>query len=130
MTNDIAMLKLEPSVKCSANVQPICLPDPKQDVTNLRATVTGWGQIGNRDQPAVRLQESNTTIRSDRRCELLFNARGIAYIPPYHIRTYDMKLESTCYGDRGSPLFSVIEGISYIFGIASFGPSDCTYPNG
>lgn len=46
-THDIALIKLQIPVNFNANTQPICLPSPKDTLTQpgTVCTVAGWGSL-------------------------------------------------------------------------------------
>lgn len=44
---DLAILVLSDSVAFSSFIQPVCLPDPDEVISDLRGTVVGWGTTEN-----------------------------------------------------------------------------------
>lgn len=124
MENDIALIKVKPSIKIDNDkIKP--LPLSSEDVKEGKTVeVCGWGVIDDCDRPANDVQCIKQTIISNGKCE---ESHKVIYpysrkrIFPSHICASNPKDSTTCVGDEGGPL--VVDG--KIIGITSWG-KQCT----
>ena len=81
---------------------PICLPDPAQDYDNVKALVTGWGDLQYGGQRPDFLQEVNVTTMTNQQCrQQKHNSRSIT---DSMICAEGEAGRDACAGFDGSPL--------------------------
>ena len=97
-------------------VQPICLPDPAQDYSNVNALVTGWGRTKYKGDQSPILKKARVTT---------FQCKESNY--PVHKITENMICakaagRDACKGDSGGPLAVLGQDGSYSqIGVVSWG---------
>ena len=97
---------------------PICLPDPAQDYDNVKALVTGWGDLQYGGQLPDILQEVKVTTMTNQRCRWKYDHSSIT---DYMICAGDVGRDS-CQGDSGGPLSVLGQDDRYSqIGIVSWG---------
>ncbi|XP_050512830.1 CLIP domain-containing serine protease HP8-like [Diabrotica virgifera virgifera] len=124
--NDIAIIKLNQTVKYTNFIRPICLPEPNEESSrNDRLMIAGWGLTEHGD--------TNVKIK----VELLFRMRDecMTAYRPIGLILSDSQIcaggnygKDSCKGDSGGPLMkrSIPNPFQwYQEGIVSFGNSDC-----
>lgn len=123
---DIALMELSEPVVFTDKIRPICLPTKSMEsFDNLK--FTGWGrhQIGNDEMSKV-LKEYDATGLDTNTCR----GRANRHLPPHmrqdailpeHLCIAFEQHSSTCVGDSGSPLASVIQGRSVQAGVMNWG---------
>lgn len=130
LANDIAIIKLDGSVRYGRNIQPICLPDgyKDQDLTALLVnpdpTIVGWGSTRPGGGSESILRQARTPVVPLDEC-----AR--AYREVSRVTIGDTKMcagrgvRDTCNGDSGGALMSPKLGQAWsVVGVTSFGV-DC-----
>ncbi|XP_065336733.1 trypsin-1-like [Cloeon dipterum] len=122
LTNDIAILEVNPPFTFNADKKPAVLPK-KYEVTpaGSSGTIVGWGWTESSYDDGLR--KAQVRIWNQLVCKLAY----INIIIPSHICAGGNDVYvSTCYGDSGGPLF--VDGI--LVGITSFVRECATYdPN-
>ncbi|XP_036357275.1 MAM and LDL-receptor class A domain-containing protein 2-like isoform X2 [Octopus sinensis] len=122
--NDIGLIYIKSKIKMSANVQPICLPEnpaPK----DKECYVTGWGMNEKGTYPTT-LHETKVYLLEDSFCKKYYSRIGNATFCANHREDN----QPTCYVDSGGPLACRdTYGNWVIYGITSFGKSECTGPD-
>ena len=151
--NDIALIELRTRVRYSKNVQPICLPYPKEDFTGKYALVSGWGhtQFGNLqflflDEYLItkpfyfnlgthklpkKLQVVEVPILERDFCHALYAKAGFQRTFPLTTLCagYPEGKKDSCTGDSGGPLMIQREDNTWVLaGIVSNGIR-CAEPN-
>lgn len=133
--NDIALIKLNASVRLFYAVQPIKLPSyTEADSTyeNLFSDATGWGLIEDNAAPTINdmskiLQVLSVPIMNIDVCGEYYNDEDTIYVTKSNLCTSGYKNKGTCNGDSGGPL--VYDG--KLIGISSIGSTRCEecYPS-
>ncbi|XP_066964322.1 trypsin-1-like [Macrobrachium rosenbergii] len=77
MNNDIAILSLASPAILNNRVKPICLPDANKDFSNVKATVTGWGNTQEGGGYTSQLQEVEVPTMSNDRCKKAYSPEDI-----------------------------------------------------
>ncbi|XP_054719041.1 serine proteinase stubble-like [Uloborus diversus] len=107
-SNDLALLKLRRALEFDERRQPICLPDPDQDLAGRNATVVGWGWLNELDKgKAKRLQKVQVPILNNSICAQWYSEEynGYVQIHDYQICAgYKEGGKDSCQGDSGGPL--------------------------
>jgi len=133
--NDIAIIRLDKSIKFSETIRPICIPRSDDDLPTKRiCIVTGWGrnesqnaQIGKHQNE---LKQAQLELHPSATCRKLWY--GSADWENAHICGGPLSgKESTCMGDSGGPYVCQNDDKSWSQqGIVSFGASArCSTPN-
>ena len=126
VANDIALLKLtKPIANFGSSAIPICLPNYRPPVNNLK--LTGWGLNNDQDhggQVSNTLQEIDFAVISDMRCAREWST--INKVDPTKQICAGKSMHSSCQGDSGGPLTTNVQGKQYQVGITSFGAPDCS----
>ncbi|XP_034561823.1 serine protease 53-like [Notolabrus celidotus] len=117
--NDIMLLKLSGNASLTNAVQLIA---PKRGRLG-QCDTAGWGDIGDNNTLASRLQEVNVTLLSLRRCQRRWGAVPIVRSMVCGIGA--QVLQGFCSGDSGGPL--VCDGAAA--GVVSFSGRRCGDPN-
>ncbi|KAJ8967877.1 hypothetical protein NQ317_016089 [Molorchus minor] len=119
--NDIAILKLEKSVKKSKYVIPICLPPPhlkNEKFIGSRATVAGWGTTYYGGKESTMQRHAILPVWNNEDCNK-------AYFQPittnFICAGYAEGKVDACQGDSGGPLMVLREAHWFQIGIVSFG---------
>ncbi|XP_074052091.1 brain-specific serine protease 4-like [Macrotis lagotis] len=123
---DIALVRLNHSIKFSEHILPICLPDSTVDLLpGTSCWIAGWGSIGDGvplPYPQT-LQKLKVPIISSETCSRLY-WRGVGQ----EIITSDMLCagylegkKDACLGDSGGPLMCQVNGSWLLGGIISWG---------
>ncbi|CRK91828.1 CLUMA_CG005451, isoform A [Clunio marinus] len=136
--NDIALIRLNTSVKFSPAVNPICLPVTKKDRLkssfNKTFTVMGFGTTESGFKSNIMLKTNVSFIKNEECDKTYEKIERIKKISKGQICAGDEGINDSCKGDSGGPLISEIEidktGKVKIFqyGIVSFGVSCGTHP--
>ncbi|XP_054722085.1 serine proteinase stubble-like [Uloborus diversus] len=74
--NDLALLRFYEPVSLRANIVPICLPKPLDDVAGRMAVVTGWGRLAEEGELPGSLHEVSMPILTNKECEEMYSAAG------------------------------------------------------
>ncbi|XP_048646015.1 testisin-like [Marmota marmota marmota] len=130
---DIALLRLDSSVKYTNLIQPICIvPSALEFENRTDCWVTGWGDIREgEDLPSpYTLQEVQVSIINTTICNHLYQMSDFRY-SIWGDMVCAGQLEGgkdSCFGDSGGPLVCELEGLWYQIGIVSWGVG-CGRPN-
>eukprot|EP00096_Caligus_rogercresseyi_P013026 TRINITY_DN5687_c0_g1_i1.p1 TRINITY_DN5687_c0_g1~~TRINITY_DN5687_c0_g1_i1.p1 ORF type:complete len:602 (-),score=82.89 TRINITY_DN5687_c0_g1_i1:318-2123(-) len=129
--NDLALIKLERSVRFRDNIIPICLPGNDDLLIGETGIVAGWGRMSNGGQLPNVLQYVSVPIVSNNKCESMFLKAGRNEAIPdiFLCAGYDDGGRDSCQGDSGGPL--VVKGQDgryFLGGIISWGIG-CAQPN-
>merc|ERR1712004_246883 len=103
---DIALLKTTEDIEFNDGVQPICLPPADQTYGEDRTMflASGWGSMG--DSYATKLMQVALPYVSQEKCQYLL---GSYYVHEAVICAGFLEGgKSTCYGDSGGPLATII----------------------
>ncbi|XP_078416606.1 enteropeptidase [Cetorhinus maximus] len=118
--SDIALMHLVSPVNYTEFVQPVCLPDRKQQFSpGMMCYIAGWGKVLQSGPPASVLQEAEIPLVSNRKCQ--------EQLPQYNITGnmmctgYEAGGVDTCQGDSGGPLVCKQDSLWFLAGITSFG---------
>jgi secreted trypsin-like serine protease len=121
--NDIAMLILRDSVRFSANVAPICLPNSAyaDEFIGKQVVVAGWGLESN-NQPSTELKQTSMVLmdNEDMRCRANLNEFNRKMM--YCAMGLGIERTSICIGDSGGPLIYKDIDRWYLLGIVSYVP--------
>jgi secreted trypsin-like serine protease len=121
--NDIALIKTGTVITFSANIQPICAPDPANDYVYYKSQCSGWGSVnsGGVCCPAV-LRYVTLNVTTNAFCDAVYTTYTIY---PDMICATDntgMNERDSCQGDSGGPLsVKSAGGIFSLIGIVSWG---------
>ncbi|XP_037530723.1 serine protease 57-like [Nematolebias whitei] len=121
LANDIMLLKLSGRAQLTKEVQLIPL-QTEQLTTGSACITAGWGDIGDNETLANRLQEVNVTVLSNKSCKRIWKEASITetMVCAMGARSF----QGFCSGDSGGPL--VCGGAAA--GIVSFSGRRCGDP--
>ncbi|KAM9763058.1 mast cell protease 1A-like [Menidia menidia] len=122
--NDIMLLKLSARAQLNDAVQVIPLK-PGRVRTPSNCLIPGWGDIGDNNTLANRLQEVNVTILSRRACQRRWSGVPILGSMICGVGVGDRVPQGFCSGDSGGPL--VCDGA--VAGVVSFSGRRCGVPS-
>ncbi|XP_046302073.1 testisin-like [Marmota monax] len=130
---DIALLRLDSSVKYTNLIQPICIvPSALEFENRTDCWVTGWGDIREgEDLPSpYTLQEVQVSIINTTICNHLYQMSDFRYSIWGDMVCAGQLAggKDSCFGDSGGPLVCELEGLWYQIGIVSWGVG-CGRPN-
>uniref|UniRef100_A0A6P7FRR7 CLIP domain-containing serine protease n=1 Tax=Diabrotica virgifera virgifera TaxID=50390 RepID=A0A6P7FRR7_DIAVI len=121
--NDIALIRLNRSVKFSRFIYPICLPHPNEAArVGDRVIVAGWGKTESSSRSNIKLKVE-IPIAQRSQCTRAFASAGII-LKNSQICAGGQRGRDSCAGDSGGPLMKTVEDDSstwYQEGIVSFG---------
>ncbi|XP_056631648.1 uncharacterized protein LOC130441829 [Diorhabda sublineata] len=121
--NDIALIRLNKSVKFSSFIQPLCLPNINEAAAiGERVVVAGWGKTESSGRSSKKLKVE-IPIAQRRQCTTAFSSAGIN-LENSQICAGGERGKDSCSGDSGGPLMKTVKGdVStwYLEGIVSFG---------
>ncbi|CAH1723407.1 unnamed protein product [Aphis gossypii] len=128
--NDIALLRLDNTVKFNDHIRPACLNNNNNIDYSHKVTATGWGSIEYGDRSSDHLLKVDLDLIDNRRCNKLYEAESKTRTLSRGI--IDSMLcagdlaggHDTCLGDSGGPLVVRSEKNACVFnliGITSFG---------
>ncbi|XP_055936212.1 serine protease 33-like isoform X2 [Argiope bruennichi] len=124
-SNDLALLKLKRPLVFDAYTQPICLPDPDQDLEGRNATAVGWGWMNEiENAKAKRLQKVQVPILNNTICEKWYAEVYSSYVRIYNYQIcagYKEGGKDACQGDSGGPLVMKDGDHFSIIGVVSAG---------
>jgi secreted trypsin-like serine protease len=121
--NDISLIKTTDAITFSADIQPICAPDPANDYVSYKSQCSGWGSInsGGVCCPQV-LRYVTLNVTTNAFCDAVYTTYTIY---PDMICATDntgMNERDSCQGDSGGPLSTKsASGIFSLIGIVSWG---------
>ncbi|XP_017049583.1 uncharacterized protein LOC108093796 isoform X2 [Drosophila ficusphila] len=129
MNNDIALVVLKSPLKFSDYVQPICLPDKKDElVENRKCTISGWGSIKSGvSTPAQVLKSAELPILADNVCKQP-NVYGSAMSEGMFCAGSMDESVDACEGDSGGPLVCSDDDGETLYGLISWG-QHCGFKN-
>ncbi|KAL6065676.1 hypothetical protein STEG23_028037 [Scotinomys teguina] len=127
--SDVALLRLEKSLDCSANIKPVRLTSGSLEVTSkYPCWVTGWGMhhMYASLPPPYRLQQVRVKIVDNAICEQLYHNATRHHYRDHKFIQDDMLCagsegRGTCYGDSGGPLVCKVAGSWNLVGVVSWG---------
>ncbi|KAI5638895.1 trypsin domain-containing protein [Phthorimaea operculella] len=122
--NDVAIITI-PHVNFNANIQPIALPSGNNNFVGASATIIGFGRTGDGNAHNINpvtqsLAFAQANVIANSVCQNTFGGGVISSticINTQHGR-------STCGGDSGGPLQTVVNGQTVLIGVTSFGHID------
>ncbi|XP_060679438.1 transmembrane protease serine 12-like [Hemiscyllium ocellatum] len=123
LEHDVALLRLHNAIVYSPYVQPICLPHPHQQLTQLNPCyITGWGARETNGPSSDILQEAEVDLIPNKVCNRHDWYNGII-TPRMRCAGFEAGLVDGCQGDSGGPLecFDHRDARFYLLGISSFG---------
>ncbi|XP_078250228.1 hepatocyte growth factor activator serine protease [Pogona vitticeps] len=124
--NDIALVKLKKTKQhCAVKsqfVRPICLPENGMSFPdNFKCQIAGWGHLyENASSYSHILQEASVPIIPDYKCRN-YDVYGAELSDNMFCAGYLDGRSDACQGDSGGPLTCVKDGITYLYGIISWG---------
>nr|XP_008114135.1 PREDICTED: hepatocyte growth factor activator isoform X1 [Anolis carolinensis] len=124
--NDIALIKLKKSKqRCAVKsqfVQPICLPEKGMSFPDhYKCQIAGWGHLHeNSSSYSHVLQETSVQIIPDYKCQN-YEVYGADISENMFCAGFLEGKTDACQGDSGGPLACAKDGISYLYGIISWG---------
>ncbi|XP_067325052.1 hepatocyte growth factor activator isoform X1 [Anolis sagrei] len=124
--NDIALIKLKKSKqRCSVKsqfVQQICLPEKGMSFPdNYKCQIAGWGHLHqNSSNYSHVLQETSVPIIPDYKCQN-YEVYGADISENMFCAGFLDGRSDACQGDSGGPLACAKDGISYLYGVISWG---------
>jgi len=130
LQNDICLLELEDSIKFHKFAQPVCLPEKNSRVDKVPlgqgslCYVAGWGRVGEHENSARILQETQVPIVNNTVCSKAFenNEEGQTIIEDQVICAgYAEGGIDACQGDSGGPLICVEDDKPMLRGVVSWG---------
>uniref|UniRef100_A0A914DI40 Peptidase S1 domain-containing protein n=1 Tax=Acrobeloides nanus TaxID=290746 RepID=A0A914DI40_9BILA len=100
ITNDIAVLEVDPEIKFTNRVQPVCLPssDESQTADQEIGWVTGWGTTSENGRVSNRLKQADVPFVSAQKCNEHQSIQKKIQICAGEAG------EDACQGDSGGPL--------------------------
>ncbi|KAG5668683.1 hypothetical protein PVAND_016612 [Polypedilum vanderplanki] len=132
--NDIAMIYLRTATESIYNAYIGTIPLPKSHVnTNLdgrSSIVSGFGRTSDNSTQSQFLKYVQLYIASNSVCEGIY---GTNVVRDTNICVATTTTASTCSGDSGGGLTTVLDGTNYVVGIVSFGAAascEMGYPAG
>merc|ERR1712038_635944 len=108
LTNDICLLKLAKPLEMTDYIQPIALPESKQDTEEGEPiTVTGWGSLseGGLILPNV-LHKVSVPVVGDDACNEYYSSSGYSIVDSMICAGLPEGGKDSCQGDSGGPFFS------------------------
>ncbi|XP_028917909.1 hepatocyte growth factor activator isoform X1 [Ornithorhynchus anatinus] len=124
--HDIALIRLKKKEdRCSVKsqfVQPICLPETGTVFPdNYKCQIAGWGHVNeNMTNYSKFLQEALIPLIPDSKCSSP-EVYGADLSPNMLCAGYFDCKSDACQGDSGGPLACEKNGVSYLYGIISWG---------
>ncbi|XP_015979710.2 hepatocyte growth factor activator [Rousettus aegyptiacus] len=124
--HDLVLIRLKKKGdRCAVRsqfVQPICLPEPSTPFpTGHKCQIAGWGhQDENGGHYSSTLQEALVPLVADHKCSSP-EVYGADISPNMLCAGYFDCKSDACQGDSGGPLACEKNGVSYLYGIISWG---------
>nr|XP_009673120.1 PREDICTED: transmembrane protease serine 12 [Struthio camelus australis] len=123
--NDIALFKLDSSVRYNDYIQPICLPSAHLYLYIDNQTdcfISGWGRTAEKGKISAVLKEAQVEIIPSNVCNA-FDSYGGLVNSNMICAGFESGGTDSCQGDSGGPLMCYHPSTSkyYIIGITSFG---------
>lgn len=120
--HDLALVRLERSVRYSDSVRPICLPSvvaPEMRRAGQQYTVVGWGRTLQSKTSPVK-QKLVVGYVEPAQCQAKFAERKVS-IAPTQLCLGAKYAQDSCDGDSGGPLMRFRDNAWVLEGIVSFG---------
>lgn len=120
--HDIALLFLE---RWRGRLAAACLPPAAGYLERFsQGVLFGWGRVGPRGGPALRLQEAALPITSRERCE-----QAVQHVAPtaFCAGFGEAYRADACEGDSGGPLAGFVDDRPVVLGVVSWGHA-CARP--
>ncbi|XP_036439056.1 hepatocyte growth factor activator isoform X3 [Colossoma macropomum] len=122
--HDIVLVKLKKvNGRCAPKTQfirPICLPDRFMTFPDYTCcTITGWGHMQEKGNSYSHLREGMVKIIPYEKCSAP-DVYGLEVRPGMLCAGSDTCVDA-CQGDSGGPLECVRDGVSFLYGIISWG---------
>uniref|UniRef100_A0A914DGI9 Peptidase S1 domain-containing protein n=1 Tax=Acrobeloides nanus TaxID=290746 RepID=A0A914DGI9_9BILA len=118
--HDWAIIEVENPIKFDANIRPICLPKPMQEI-ETKLTVAGWGRIFGRKDNRIR----GIPLKYAPKCLIPFPDTRPKNVPDY-LCAKPLNYVNLCHGHSGAGLVqSDSQNRSTIVGLTSFGSKGC-----
>ncbi|XP_017042955.1 CLIP domain-containing serine protease B9-like [Drosophila ficusphila] len=118
--HDIALLRLQSSVRYTDRIKPICLPNAFFSLKDHDLFVAGWGytglQIKSHKLLSATVKETNFKVCFDQFTHKKFRNDTQLCV------SGKSGVEESCEGDSGGPLMTKNGDIWYAIGIVSYGP--------
>ncbi|XP_061440578.1 hepatocyte growth factor activator isoform X2 [Rhineura floridana] len=124
--NDIVLVKLKKAKqRCAVKsqfVRPICLPENGMSFPdNHKCQIAGWGHLHENSSSYSRvLQETSIPIIPDYKCRN-YDVYGADISENMFCAGYLDAKSDACQGDSGGPLVCENNGVTYLYGIISWG---------
>ncbi|KAK7896728.1 hypothetical protein WMY93_022053 [Mugilogobius chulae] len=122
---DLSLIRLSQPARFGKNVVPICVPDQDEDGdldSSWSCAVTGWGATMARGSVNPnRLHHASVRLLNQTTCREKW---GEDMIKDSHICA-DPAASTSCLGDSGAPLFCRKHGAYFLFGVVTWGSSQC-----
>ncbi|CAN7985329.1 unnamed protein product [Ixodes pacificus] len=119
LVEDIAIIKLKSKVNTTTTIQPVCLPENKEELSKTsKVFVLGWGKT-ERGGGSRELKQTRVQYLSNRDCR----ARGLRVISQTFCGGH--RHGSACSGDSGGPVVHRNDTVWSQHGIVSGGPRGC-----
>ncbi|CBY07216.1 unnamed protein product [Oikopleura dioica] len=126
--NDICLLELEDSIKFHQFAQPVCLPEKNSRIDKVPlgqgalCYVAGWGRVGENENSARILQETQVPIINNTVTGIEIQTRGRTINEDQVICAgYAEGGIDSCRGDSGGPLICVEDNKPMLRGVVSWG---------
>lgn len=120
--HDVALLLLE---RRAERLTVACLPPAGSYLERFsQGVLFGWGRVGPRGGPALKLQEASLPITSRERCEA-----AVEHVAPtaFCAGFGEAYRADACEGDSGGPLVGFVDGRPVLLGVVSWGHA-CARP--
>jgi secreted trypsin-like serine protease len=121
--NDVSVIKTTVAIVFSANIQPICAPDPANDYAGYKSQCAGWGSVnsGGVCCPAI-LRYVTLNVTTNQFCDTVYLVDDITADMICATDNTGMDERDSCQGDSGGPLSTKsASGIFSLIGIVSWG---------
>ncbi|CAN7977008.1 unnamed protein product, partial [Ixodes persulcatus] len=119
LMEDIAIIKLKSKVNTTTTIQPVCLPENREELSKTsKVFVLGWGET-ERGGGSRELKQTRVQYLSNRDCR----ARGVSVISQTFCGGH--RHGSACRGDSGGPVVHRNDTVWSQHGIVSGGPRGC-----
>ncbi|XP_049646023.1 hepatocyte growth factor activator [Suncus etruscus] len=124
--HDLVLIRLRKNgTRCALRsqfVKPICLPEPSSPFpVGHRCQIAGWGhQDENANSYSSHLREALVPLVADHKCSSP-EVYGADISPNMLCAGYFDCKSDACQGDSGGPLVCEKNGVSYLYGIISWG---------
>uniref|UniRef100_T1IP94 DNA topoisomerase 2 n=1 Tax=Strigamia maritima TaxID=126957 RepID=T1IP94_STRMM len=113
--DDIMLIKLDGPIQFTPDIQPICLPEHKEDSNATKAKVLGFGRLSYNGMRSDKLRAVELKIVPNADC---FNS---SVVFPTNICAGGEVGKDSCQGDSGAPLVLKKHSTYYLIGVVSWG---------